>query len=817
MVKEIKVVFDSKPGKLIFKTIPVCSYQKSLADEIRDGNLTRKVCVELLEQMYLIRALEEMLAQVARGTYKPLSNFSYVGPTHLSIGQEATSVGAISSLKPNDYITSSHRGHGDALAKGYNMIKSVDYEELVSLLKRREKYIDAIGETFSPDDPREVLEEKALKVHIYRMIAELFGKADGYCRGVGGGMHIADFKLGHLGANAIVGGHVPIATGAAISCRYQEKNNLVLCMAGDGAYSNGVVLESLNLASMAQFKNGLMSRKFGVPIIFGIVNNQYAMSGQEYGEITGIDYLARRVAGFDLELMHAEVVDGMNILAVRDAVKRASTLVREGKGPILLEFMTYRYLGHSLSDPLSYRDKDELSFWQTRDPISTFERKILDAILYKEENKKGEEKDEKNMDKSYEKNIKNEGEKNGGRNRNNKKIITSQEIQSLKERIYKLVEDMAIYASKAPYPQEDSLLAYLFSTKKEESDHYEFSNPKTKILTPLPRYERDNEGRINARLAIREAIIEEMARDSQVVIFGEDVADYGGAFGVTGDLLKIFGRDRVFNTAISEAAIVGAAVGMAMTGLKPIVEIMYNDFITQAMDQIANQAAKWSYMSGGQISVPMVLRTTIGGGRGYAGQHSQSLEALTTHIPGLIVVAPSNAYDSKGLLKSAIRENNPVIFFEHQLVYNIPGEVPTEEYLVPIGKARIVKEGSDITIISWSYMVEECIKASSILESEGISPEVIDIRTLIPLDIETIVSSIKKTNKAIIVAQEVTQSGFSAEIVAQIQENAFDWLDSPIMRLCAPNGIPPSAKNLERLFLPDSEKIVNMIKKSFNL
>ena len=306
MVKELRVVFEYKPGKLSFGTIPVYAYQKSLTEEIRDGNLTRKTCIELLEQMYLIRALEEMLAEIARGTYKPLPKFSYVGPTHLSIGQEAVSAGAISVLNPQDYITSSHRGHGDAMAKGYNAIKAMDKESLIELLKRRKKYLDAIEESYSPDDTKEILIEKALKIHVYRMVAELFGREDGYCRGVGGGMHIADFELGHLGANAIVGGHVPIATGAAISCRYQQENSLVLCLAGDGAYSNGVVLESLNLATMAQFKNGLMSKKFGIPIVFGIVNNQYAMSGQELGEITGVDYLARRGAGFDIDLMHAE-------------------------------------------------------------------------------------------------------------------------------------------------------------------------------------------------------------------------------------------------------------------------------------------------------------------------------------------------------------------------------------------------------------------------------------------------------------------------------------------------------------------------------
>ena len=240
-----------------------------------------------------------------------------------------------------------------------------------------------------------------------------------------------------------------------------------------------------------------------------------------------------------------------------------------------------------------------------------------------------------------------------------------------------------------------------------------------------------------------------MSRDGRVILFGEDVADYGGAFGVTNELLGLFGRDRVFNTSISESAIVGAAVGMAMTGLIPIAELMYDDFILMAMDQIGNQAAKWSYMSGGQISLPMVIRTTIGGGRGYAGQHSQSLEAIAAHMPGLIVIAPSNAYDAKGLLKSSIRGSNPVIFFEHQMIYNLLSKVPDEEYLIPIGKANLIKEGSDITIISWSNTVNETLRASEILDKEGISAEVIDIRTLIPLDIETIINSVKKTGQSL--------------------------------------------------------------------
>lgn len=779
MVKEIQSVFKCKRSKLKFRTIPVCSYQKDINFEIKTGGLLRIEALNLLEQMYMARALEDMLVRIKAGLYKPLKDFFYTGPTHLSIGQEATSVGSISALGMNDYITSSHRGHSDALAKGYCMIKLMDDRNLLKLLKSREQYLEAIGERYNNKDAREIIEEKALKVHIYRMFAELFGKAHGYCGGLGGGMHIADFEVGHLGANAIVGGHVPIATGAAISMRYKMKDSLVLCLAGDGAYSNGVVLESLNLASMSQFKNGLMEQKSGVPIIFGIVNNQYAMSGQETGEITGVDFLARRAAGFDLDVMNAEVVDGMDVLAVRDSVKRAREIIKTGKGPVLLEFMTYRYKGHSLSDPLTYRDAEELAEWKKRDAITTFENKLKEAVFPIEQ---------------------------GGK-------ITAKDIEELFKKVHDRNTAMTNYAASANFPEESALLSKLFSSKTEENIPKKYSN--TKSIMPLPTYKRDSNGRINVRLAIREAIIEEMARDNHILIFGEDIADYGGAFGVTNDLLKVFSRNRVFNVSISEAGMVGLAVGMAMTGLRPIVEIMYDDFILQALDQIGNQAAKWSYMSGGQIDIPLVLRTTIGGGKGYAGQHSQSFEALVCHIPGLKVIAPANAYDFKGLLKSAIRDNNPVIFFEHQLIYNSLSAVPEKEYLIPLGKSNVIREGSDITIICWSYMVEQSLEAAKILEKDGISAEVIDVRTLVPLDIDTILNSIKKTGKTIVTAQEVAQCGFITEIVTQIQEKAFDWLDAPILRLGAPFGIPPSAENLEKLYLPDAQKLVNIIEDNY--
>jgi len=776
MVKQIKLEFENKPGKLKFDSIPVFGYNKTLSREVADGNLNRLKCLDILEQMLSIRAFEEMLVEIMAGIYGPLPGFKYVGPTHLSIGQEATSVGSISAIGASDYITSSHRGHGDAISKGHNAIKSMTADVLKEHLEKNRKYLLSIAQDYSAKDPKDILEEIAIKVHIYRMIAELFGKSDGYCRGVGGGMHIADFELGHLGANAIVGGHMAIAAGAAISCRYRANGKLVLCLAGDGAYSNGIAHEAMNLSCMAQFDNGLMETKYGVPAIFAIVNNGYAMSGQESGEITGLDYLARRGAAYNLDAMHAEVVDGMNVAAVMDATARAASLARSGKGPVLLEFMTYRYKGHSLSDPLSYRDRAETELWQDKDPIAAFSASIAGTTFPKEQG--------------------------AG--------ITAHDISILKDKVYNRNAQMAKIAAEASMPSGDSLLKFVYSEDRPYQIPAEFAHPKT--LKEIPAYKRDGSGRINTRFAIREAIAEEMAQNGRIVLFGEDVADYGGAFGVTAELLSVFGRTRVFNSSISESAIVGAAVGMAMTGLIPIVELMYDDFILMAMDQIGNQAAKWSYMSGGQVSLPLVIRTTIGGGKGYAGQHSQSLEAIAAHMPGLVVIAPSNAYDAKGLLKSAIRGSSPVVFFEHQFVYNMASEVPSHEYLLPIGKAAVIRQGSDITIVSWSNTVNEALKAAGTLESEGISVEVIDVRTLVPLDIETIIASVKKTGRALVSSQEVAQASFAAEVASRIGEVAFDWLDGPVMRLCAPNGIPPSASNLEKLFLPDAEKMVKVIR-----
>ncbi len=316
--------------------------------------------------------------------------------------------------------------------------------------------------------------------------------------------------------------------------------------------------------------------------------------------------------------------------------------------------------------------------------------------------------------------------------------------------------------------------------------------------------------------ALNEALREEMHRDPMVFVMGEDVAVWGGGgiFGVTKTLLEEFGIDRVRDTPISEEAIVGLAVGAAATGCRPVAEIMYADFTTMAMDPIVNQAAKMRYMFGGKARVPLVIRAQEGAGRGNAAQHSQSLEAWFAHIPGLKVVTPSTPYDAKGLLKSAIRDDNPVIFLEHKALYFTKGHVPAEEYLIPMGQADVKRAGSDVTVVGVHTMVLKAMEAALELQAEGVSIEVIDPRSVFPLDIDTIVDSVKKTGRLVVAHEAYQRGGIGAEIAIQVMERAFDYLDAPIERVAGANCPVPYATNLERLAIPGKEEIVEAVRRT---
>ncbi len=312
--------------------------------------------------------------------------------------------------------------------------------------------------------------------------------------------------------------------------------------------------------------------------------------------------------------------------------------------------------------------------------------------------------------------------------------------------------------------------------------------------------------------ALREGLREEMLRDPNVILLGEEIGVFQGVYKVTRGLLEEFGPERVRDTPISEAAIAGAAVGLALTGFKPVAEIMYMDFLPICMDQLATQAAKMRFMSGGQLKVPLVLRTQYSLGRQHGSQHSQFTPAWFLQVPGLKIVLPANPYDAKGLLKSAIRDSNPVLFLESGLLYRTKGPVPEEEYTVPLGQAEVKRKGDDITILGISRQVGEALTAATKLEQTGISAEVIDVRTLQPLDLKTIVESVKRTSRLIIASDDVKTGGVGAEISASVSENAFGYLDAPIARIACPDTPIPFSPPLEQLYMPNADKIVETAK-----
>ena len=746
MPRDIEVIPDFTPGLIEFGTIPKFVYERSLADELT-GGMSRDEALNLFRTMLSIRCFEEAVADMKSGRYAPLKGFRFVGATHLSIGQEAVAVGSMSAIRPDDYITSTHRGHGHSIAKGVFSLRAMSDEQLAEFTGGREQ------------DHVEGLLDLALDEHLHRTMAELLGKEEGYCRGRGGGMHIAEYAFGHLGANAIVGGSLAIATGAAIGCDKLANGRAVLCMVGDGAANNGICHESFNMACMDQFERG-------TPVIYLFENNQYGMTGQQVGEVTGVDSLARRGTGYNEQAMHAEVVNGMSVLAVRDAVHRAREKCDSGQGPVLLDCLTYRYKGHSLSDDGStYRSEREFEAWQAWDPIDVFAKELVSAA-----------------------------------------VATPEELRALRAEAREAIEHATAETARGPDPDPSTIYEGLLANTVQDDPGEQWRT--VEVAGEVVKQKRDGSGRILQRHAVAEALTEEMLRDRRVVLYGEDVADYGGAFGATRGLLEVFGRERVFNTAISEAAIIGSGLGAAMIGLRPVVEIMYIDFILQTMDQLANQVAKTRYMFGGKATIPLVVRTTVGGGKGYAGQHSQSLEAVITQFPGLKVVMPSTAYDLKGMLKSSIRDNDPVVFIEHQNLYTLREECPEEEYLVPLGVAAVRQEGTDVTLVAYSAMAKVAEEAAQMAAEEGISVELIDPRTLMPLDLDTVAESVRKTGRLVCVTQAPRAGCYPEYIVCAVQEQCFEALKAPAAIVAAHDVPPPMAQSLERENLPTPEKVL---------
>ena len=681
---------------------------------IEEQSLTKEVLENYLRQMMEIRALENQISSL-------LSKAVLQGASHLYAGQEAVAVGAIGALKETDIITSTHRGHGHAHAHG--------------------------------DTAAKTQEEK--QTHYNKMMAEVLGKSGGYCKGKGGSMHIADVAHGNLGATGIVGGNIPVAVGAALAQKIWGTDSVVACFFGDGASNTGNFHESLNMASL-----------WNLPIVFIVENNKYAMS-VPWAKASKLPQIAHRACAYGIP---GETVDGMNVLEVRKAVSEAVDRARKGEGPSLVECQTYRYFGHSHSDPRAYRTREEEKEYKNRDPIKNLHQDMSEIGF-----------------------------------------LTDEEFDRFDERVKAKLNEAMSYSEASLMPSIDELYTDLFAPSKFSKEQVEGD----KELRSRIRM-GDSFREISYAQALTEAMREEMVRDEDVFLLGEDIGLYGGAYGATRGLLEEFGEWRVIDTPISEATIGGAAVGAAMMGMRPVAEIMYVDFTPLAMDQIANQGAKNRYMFGGKTSVPMVVRTEGGAGRAIAAHHSQSLESLWTHFPGIYVVMPATPYDAKGLLKAAIRDDNPVMFIEHKMLYKEKGPVPEEDYVIPFGIADVKRTGKDLTIVTYSRMVLRSLEAAEILAKEGVDVEVVDLRTLNPLDIDTIVTSIKKTGRFVGVTEAYENTSFINEVMARVNEEAFDWLDAPMIRVAAANVPVPRSEVLEDVAIPNVQRIVSACRKVMN-
>jgi pyruvate dehydrogenase E1 component, alpha subunit len=614
------------------------------------------------------------------------------GFLHLYIGEEAVAVGAIASLGPEDALVTTYREHGHALARGV---------------------------------PAEAI------------MAEMYGKGEGCSRGRGGSMHLFDARRRFYGGNAIVGGGLPLAVGLGLADKVLGRDRVTACFFGDGAVAEGEFHESMNLAAL-----------WKLPVLFCCENNLYAMGTRIDRALSQTD-LCVKAGSYGVPALS---VDGMDVLAVEEATRRAAQAVRAGQGPFFLEFRTYRFRAHSMYDPELYRDKREVEEWKKRDPIPAF------TALCRERG-----------------------------------LLTEADVGEIERDSASEIEKAIAFAEAGTWEPVEDLARFVCSEEQP----------------PVP--ERPLAGRTvraTYREAIRSALREALAGDPRVFLMGEDVGRYGGCYAVSKGLLEEFGPERIRDTPLSESAFVGAGIGAALGGARPIVEIMTVNFSLLALDQILNNAATILHMSGGQFPVPLVIRMATGAGRQVAAQHSHSLEGWYAHIPGLRILAPATLEDARGMLGTALASPDPVLIFEHASLYNMEGDLDEKAGPVDIDRAAVRRPGKDVTLITYGGTLGKTLEAARLLEPEGIDAEVIDLRTLRPLDNAAILASVSKTRHAVVVDEGWKSGSLSAEVCARIVEGAFYELDAPVARVCTAEVPIPYAKHLEDAALPQTAAIV---------
>jgi 2-oxoisovalerate dehydrogenase E1 component len=575
-----------------------------------------------------------------------------------------------------------------------------------------------------------------------------------------------------------------------------RKPGIVVANIGDASLGCGPVWEGLTFAAMDQFRElweGDM--KGGLPIIFNIMNNQYGMGGQTCGETMGYTYAARVGAALNPELMHTERVDGYNPLAVIDAYERKMKIIEEKKGPVFLDVLTYRFSGHSPSDSSSYRSKEEIEAWESVDSIVSFGKELMDAGVADQAalDQIRDETDELIMGAF--------------------KLSIDDQVSPRMDLVSNpgLIGDM-MYSNRSVDKMDEA---------EPEVNHPIEENPRVKQIARKERYAYDKNGKAHSAMkqyqfrdGIFEAIVDRFYKDPSLVAYGEENRDWGGAFAVYRGLTEALPYHRLFNSPISEGAIVGTAIGYGMCGGRVIPEIMYCDFLGRSGDEVFNQLPKWQAMSGNLIKMPVVLRVSVGSK--YGAQHSQDWSSLVAHIPGIKVVFPATPYDAKGLMNAALQGTDPVIFFESQRLYGIGEEfrkegVPEGYYEIPIGEPDIKRKGDDVTILTIGATLYRAMKAADTLhERYGISAEIIDARSLVPFNYDLVLESLKKTGRIVLVSDASERGSYLKDVAQNITELGFDDLDAPPVVVGSRNWITP-AYELEDYFFPQPAWIIDAI------
>ncbi len=789
-----------KPGFIKFKDIPVCQYKKTAAEEKK--LFTKEDFKNIYHDMLVCHQFETIINEIKlQGKYEGIE-YKHPGPAHLSLGQECTAVGAAYCLDVDDFTFGSHRSHSEILAKSLSAIHKLDDARLQKIME--DFFGGATLKVVQAHCKCNTVKELAQFFLIYGAYSEIFARTTGFNKGWGGSMHCFFTPFGIYPNNAIVGGPGAIAPGPALCKLVNDRKGIGLCNSGDASFGCGPVWEGMLFSAMGQFRTLWKEKGYkGLPILFNCSDNAYGMGGQTassetkdfLGETMGYGQLARIGAGIDPEEMHAERVNGYDPLAIIDAMKRQKALLLDGKGPALLDVATYRTSGHSPSDASSYREKDELDEWKEFDAIAHFAKKLVDYKLFSET-----------------------------------------ELEAIRTDVHDMTVEMfklAINPEVSPYESMDSMFIenVMFSNKKLEScdesrkGDADFLQPlaenaQYKKIQGKKRWYADEAGKPYSKMlvynicdAVFEAMTNRFQKDPTMVAFGEDNRDWGGAYACYRGLTELLPYHRFFNAPISEAAIIGAAVGYAMAGGRAVAEIMYCDFIGRCGDELFNQLSKWQAMSGGILKMPVVVRISVG--FKYGAQHSQDWSSIFTHIPGLKVIYPVTPYDAKGLLNAALAGTDPVICLESQQCYARgemfhQGGVPEGYYEIPIGEPDVKKAGKDLTIITFGPALYKALDAAKQLEQYGIDAEVIDLRAVNPLNYDKLIESVKKTGKAIMVNEAVERGNVMQNIAANLTQFCFDYLDAPIPVVGSRNWVSPAAE-LEAKFFPQVGWILDTI------